>query len=297
MKHPTTVLGIALVSCLSASVMARQGPPPRPAQGAPQGPPSSYPQRPAGDPAEVARGKTIYSVNCGFCHGSDARGGETGPNLIRSQLVLNDKAGELIGPVMTEGRLEKGMPKFDLTPAQVKDVAAFVHSFRVGGYDESRMVPPSILVGNATAGAAYFTKTCASCHSVSGDLKGIGARIADAKALQQTWLMPGSARTGFGGGGGPAPAGPPPGGAAAAPPRMTVVVTQFNGTKVEGRLVRIDDFVVTLMDAEGNRRTFRRDGETPKVEVRDRLQPHLDLLPRYTDTDIHDLTAYLVTVK
>lgn len=276
-----------LVSCLSASVLARHSP-----QGAPR---TSYPERAAGDAAEVARGKTIYSVNCGFCHGSDARGGETGPNLIRSQLVLNDKTGELIGPVITEGRLEKGMPKFELTPAQVKDVAAFIHSFRVGGYDISRMVPPSIVVGNATAGAAYFTKTCASCHSVSGDLKGLGTRITDAKALQQTWLMPGSARAGFGGGGGAAQT--PAAGTANTPPRTTVTVTQANGTKVEGRLVRIDDFVVTLTDAEGNRRSFRREGETPKVDVHDRLQPHLDLLPRYTDKDIHDLTAYLVTVK
>jgi cytochrome c oxidase cbb3-type subunit 3 len=250
--------------------------------------------RPTGDPAEVERGKTIYSVNCGFCHGSDARGGETGPNLIRSQLVLNDQAGELMGPVITQGRPEKGMPKFDLTPAQVKDVAAFIHSFRVGGYDVSRMVPPSIVVGDATAGAAYFSKTCASCHSVSGDLKGLATRHSDPKALQQTWLMPGSAR---GGGFGPAPAPASAPGAPAPPPRMTVVVTQFNGTKVEGRLERIDDFVVTLRDAEGNRRTFRRDGDTPKVEVRDRLQPHVDLLPKYSDKDIHDLTAYLVTVK
>lgn len=283
MNRPTLLLVVGITSCLSASVLARQG-----AR-------SAYPQRPDADPAEVARGKTIYSVNCGFCHGSDARGGETGPNLIRSQLVLNDQAGELMGPVITQGRIDKGMPKFELTPAQIKDVAAFIHSFRVGGYDVSRMVPPSIVVGDAKRGAAYFSKTCGTCHSVSGDLKGIGARYSDAKALQQTWLMPGSARGGFGGGGGPTPAPAPSG--APPQPRMTVTVTQFNGVKVEGRLERIDDFSVTLVDADGTRRTFRRDGDTPKVEVHDRLQPHLDLLPKYDDKDIHDLTAYLVTVK
>jgi cytochrome c oxidase cbb3-type subunit 3 len=66
---------------------------------------------------------------------------------------------------------------------------------------------------------------------------------------------------------------------------------------VDGRLIRIDDFFVTLADAEGGQRTFRRDGDSPKVELHDPLKPHKDLLPKYTDTDIHNLTAFLVTVK
>ena len=61
--------------------------------------------------------------------------------------------------------------------------------------------------------------------------------------------------------------------------------------------MRIDDFIVTLMDADGVTHTFRRDGDTPKVEVRDPLQGHKDLLKVYTDKDIHDVTAYLVTLK
>src|SRR5437764_3405004 len=94
--------------------------------------PAAYPQRPPVDPATLDRGKALYGVHCGFCHGSDARGGEGGPNLLRSELVLNDQAGELIATVVQNGRGE--MPKLNLTTAQVSDVAALLHSFKVGGY-------------------------------------------------------------------------------------------------------------------------------------------------------------------
>ena len=246
--------------------------------------PSAYPDRPPADPAVVERGKALYGVNCNFCHGSDARGGEGGPNLLRSELVLNDKNGELITPVVANGRGE--MPPIKVTPAQVSEIATYIHSFRVGGYDISRMVPPSILVGDAKAGEAYFKTTCAGCHSVTGDLKAIGAKFSDPKLLQNGFLMPGGGRGGRGGG--ESPFNVPP---------ATVTVTLAGGKKVEGRLGRIDDFIVTLTDADGAPRTFRRDGDTPKVEIHDPLQPHKDLFRKYTDKDIHNLTAYLVTVK
>ncbi|MCU1236944.1 MAG: cytochrome c, class [Candidatus Solibacter sp.] len=231
----------------------------------------------------VERGKALYGVNCSFCHGSDARGGEGGPNLLRAQVVLDDQNGELILPIVQNGRPDRGMPPINLTTAQVADVAAFVHSFRVGGYDISRMTPPTILVGNAKAGEAYFKSACASCHSVTGDLKGIGAKYADPKTLQNTMLLPGGGRGGRGGGGGG--------------PVVTVSVTPAAGAKVDGRLVRIDDFIVTLALADGTQRTFRRDGDVPKVELHDPLAKHRELLGKYTDNDIHNLTAYLVTVK
>ena len=225
------------------------------------------------------RGKALYGVHCNFCHGSDARGGEGGPNLLRSELVLNDQNGEALTPVIRNGRGE--MPRLDLNPAQISDIAAYIHAFPVGGYDASRMVPPSILVGDPKAGEAYFAKTCSSCHSVSADLKGIATKITDAKRLQQTWLMPGSGR-GFG-----PPSGTP----------STVTVTFANGSKQEGRLVRIDDFLVVLSDAQGNEKTIAYENGSPKVEVHDPLKPHKDLLPKYSDKDIHNVTAYLVTVK
>lgn len=263
-----------------AQTPAPQTPAPTPASppAAPARParPEAYPQREPADPAMVERGKTLYSVTCGFCHGSDARGGENnGPNLLRSEIVLMDQKGEKIAPVVQNGRPDRGMPKFDLTTAQIADIAAYVHSFRVGGYDISRMTPPSILVGDAKAGQTFFTATCTKCHSLTGDLAGIGGRFTDAKMLQQHWLLPRGAKL----------------------QPTTVTVTLPSGEKVEGRLRRIDDFVVSLALTDGTMRSFSRDGEVPKVEVHDPLAPHKDLLRTYSDKNIHDLTAYLVTVK
>lgn len=240
---------------------------------------NAYPQR-TPDAAAVARGKKTYDVNCALCHGEDARGGDMGPNLIRGDVVLNDKDGDLIGQVLQTGRLPEGMPKFDFTAAQISDIAAFLHSFRVAGYDASRNRPPSVVVGDAKAGAVYFQTKCGSCHSATGDLKGIGTRVSDGRTLQQRWLMPP-----VGGRGGNT-------GAVA-----TVTVTLPSGQRVEGRLGRIDDFIVTLAAADGTQQTFRRDGDNPRVEIHDPLQPHKDLLRVYSDKDIHDVTAYLVTLK
>jgi len=231
----------------------------------------------------IERGRALYGVNCQFCHGSDARGGEGGPNLLRAEIVLNDQNGELIASVVQKGRIDQGMPKFPMTNAQVADIAAFLHSFRVAGYDNSRMKPPTIVVGDAAAGEAYFKTKCSSCHSVTGDLKGIGAKYAEPRDLQQTFVMPG------GGGRGRGPSGNVP--------PTTVTVTLPSGQKVEGRLIRVDDFIVTLADTDGTQHTFRRDGNNPKVEIHDPLQQHKALLGVYSDKDIHNLTAYLVTVK
>ncbi len=241
--------------------------------------PPMFPTRPPGDPAMIARGKALYGVNCNFCHGSDARGGEGGPNLLRSELVLNDQNGERIATVVQNGRGE--MPKLNLSREQVAEVAAFIHSFQVGGYDASRMVPPSILVGKASAGEAVFKMKCASCHSVTGDLKGLASKITDPKMLQNILIMPSSA-----GSHSPIKLSP-----------VTVTVTLDSGQKTEGTLVRIDDFLVTLQDADGWVRSFRRDGERPTVEIHDPLAPHRDMLPTYSDDEIHNLTSYLETLK
>src|ERR1700743_1491851 len=103
-------------------------------------------------PLAVARGQKIYDVNCALCHGEDARGGDMGPNLIRGDVVMNDKDGESIGPGVQTGRLAEGMPKFEFTKAQTSDIASFLHSFRVAGYDGSRKRPDTIVVGDAKAG-------------------------------------------------------------------------------------------------------------------------------------------------
>jgi mono/diheme cytochrome c family protein len=250
-------------------------------------PRTAYPTRPPADPVVLERGKALYGVHCVFCHGAEARGGDGGgPNLLRSEMVLRDQNSELIAPIVQKGSADGAMPPFNLTPAQISDIATFIHSFKVGGYDVSRVTPPSILVGDAAAGEGTFKAKCGSCHSVTGDLKGFGAKFSDPKQLQQMWLMPAAGGRG---------------GRGAAPvvnvPPTTVTVTLASGQKVEGRLNRIDDFTVSLTEADGTARSFRRDGDSPKVEIHDPLQPHKELLPTYRDKDIHDITAYLVTVK
>jgi len=239
---------------------------------------TGYPSRPPADPVIVERGRLLYSTNCAFCHGADARGGEGGTNLLRSEIVLNDKAGELIGDILRNGL--SAMPKFELNVDQVSDIAAFIHSFRVGGYDVSRFRPDTIVVGDPKAGEAYFKAKCASCHDVSGDLKGFAARIDDERVVQQTWLMPGARGT-----------------RPSKSPVSTVVVSLASGQQLEGQLIRIDDFIVTLRAADATEYTIRRQGQTPKVEVRDPLWQHKDLLRIYTDKDIHNVTAYLESVK
>jgi cytochrome c oxidase cbb3-type subunit III len=254
--------------------------------------PTNFPaqQRPAGDPAVVARGKSLYEINCRSCHGADLRGGEQGgPNLLRAQATLNDKAGELIYPIVREGRRNPGMPQmpsFPLPQDDVKAIAEYIHSVlataqRQGGPPPGPRPVLNLLVGDATAGKTYFDAKCSSCHSVTGDLKGIGGRTTDVMQLQNNWLA------GTSGGG--------RGGGNATP--VTVTVTPPSGPKVEGRLNRIDDFIVIVNLEDGSSRSFRRDGDNPKVEVRDPRDPHRKLLPEYTDKDIHDVTAYLVTLK
>jgi mono/diheme cytochrome c family protein len=233
----------------------------------------------------LERGQGLYSVNCASCHGSEARGGETGPNLIRSAVILDDQNGELLMPIVRAGRPERGMPpRPDLTEPQVSDIAAFLRTLRTSGRDPARNRPATIVVGDAAAGQAYFAATCASCHSATGDLKGIATKYPDPRQLQQVWL----AGTAAGGRGAPPGARPKP---------VTITVTLSSGQQFQGTQARLDDFIVSIVLADGSTRTFPRQGDVPKVEIRDPLQPHRDLVPKYLDRDIHDLTAYLVTVK
>jgi mono/diheme cytochrome c family protein len=209
---------------------------------------------------------------------------------LRSEAVLEDQSGELIAPIIHGSRADKGMPRIDVTDAQISDIAAWLHSLKVA----SRTDPATnidIVRGDAKAGEAYFQKTCASCHSVTGDLNGFASKMPNPKTLQQTWMLPG-------GGGGRGPGGPTaPQLAGLHVPPVTVTVTEPTGEKVSGVMGRIDDFYVGLTEADGTVRGFTRMGDIPKVEIHDPLAPHRELLRKYTDKDIHDITAYLVTLK
>jgi len=250
---------------------------------------SAFPAR-TEDPARVATGKALFSANCSFCHGANAKGGETGPNLTRSHVVLDDKNGELIEPIVHSGRPAKGMPPFTLTSAQVDDIAAFLHSIPVGG-NLATEVTVSSLVGNARAGNAYFNGKggCRNCHSVTGDLARYGAKH-EPRELQSLMVAGGPREM-------PAsyfelqlyiPTG------------TTARITLPSGVVHEGRLTHIDEFNVSIVDpGSGETLSVPRDGTggPPKIEIHNPLQAHLDLLRVYTDTDIHNLTAYLATLK
>lgn len=228
------------------------------AQGPPQGRGGfvAYPPRKV-DTAMAARGKTLYSLHCTFCHGADAHGGDGGgPSLLRSLAVLDDEKGELIGSVVKNG--QGSMPKFALGDDQIADLAEYLHSFPI-----SSRTPPStidILVGDAKAGEAFVAAKCSSCHAAE-KLKAFAARMTDNKAMQQTWLMPGSG----GGRGGNTPSTSPP---------VHVIVTTPSGEKVDGTLVRMDDFVVSLRQGDGTHRSFRTFGTNTKVDIQDPLAPH-----------------------
>jgi cytochrome c oxidase cbb3-type subunit III len=250
--------------------------------------------RPPGDSEQIARGKTLYGINCTGCHGADLRGGDMGgPNLLRSQVALADKDGELILPIIQGSRQDAGMPAVNMSPEDGKAVAAYIRSIeetigRQGMPPSLGVAAPSVLVGNASGGQAYFAAKCAGCHSVTGDLKGIGAAVDDPKALQNLWVSGGG--RGRGGRGAATPG---------VPNARTVMVTVTppSGQSVEGRLVRIDDFLVTVGLADGTIRSFTRKGDVPRVDVRDPMKAHRDMLTEYTDKTMHDVTAYLVTLK
>jgi cytochrome c oxidase cbb3-type subunit 3 len=245
-------------------------------------------QRPPGDPVLIARGTGLYGVHCRACHGVDLRGGDQGgPNLLRSDLVLNDQAGELIGPVIVNGQQGAGrsMPPIRVTQDDARAIAEYIHSVTATMRGQGNPPPGpaavlNVLVGDAAAGEMYFNAKCGACHSATGDLRGIGSRLPDPTTLQNYWISAGGG-LGRGGRGRPIP----------------VTVTSAPGQQVEGTLVRIDDFYVVVELADGTQRTFRREGERPAVDIRDPLEPHKNLLPTYIDKDIHNVTAYLVTLK
>jgi cytochrome c oxidase cbb3-type subunit 3 len=221
-------------------------------------------------------------VNCTFCHGPDARGGDGGgPNLLRSSAMLDDLNGELIGPIVQKGR--GAMQAIPLSNEQIADIAAFLHSIPVSSRTGPSTV--SILVGDAKKGEAYVAQTCTKCHSTTA-LRAFAAKLDDPKTLQQMWLMPGSGGRGFGPNTAPVPR-----------PPITAIVTMPSGERIEGRVEHIDDFTVMLLMADGRRRTITTFGTTARVELRDPLQPHKELLPIYTDSDIHNVTAYLMSLR
>jgi cytochrome c oxidase cbb3-type subunit 3 len=310
-RHASLMAGAALLGLSICAVqLAAQGRAQAPAQepagrgrvAAPGQRGGSFPQfnRPAVDPAIIARGKGLFEANCATCHGADLRGGQLGgPNLLRSQLILSDKSGEAIGPVITGGRPTPPagmppMPAFPLPADSVQAIVHYLHSVLATAGRQGRPpgagqeVPPAaVLIGNAQAGQTYFAANCASCHSATGDLRGIATKAGDPRELQNRWVSGGGGRGGRGAAEAPA----------TAPKPTTVVVTPSSGAPVQGTLVRADDFLVTLITADGTRRTIRRNGDDPKVVITEPMAAHHKFATALKDSDMHNVTAYLWTLK
>jgi mono/diheme cytochrome c family protein len=293
---------VAVLVATGAIMTAAQAPqtPPPPAGGQRGGPPpgrggggmlagAGPSDKPVVDPAAADRGRKIWASECIDCHGTQARGGDKGPNLVRSVVVLRDRYGSQIGPFLKKGHtLQSGTPSANLTDAQVQDVAHFLRQKVNDGLRGSPLFQvQNILTGDPKAGANYFNGDgkCTTCHSPTGNLAGIGTRLEPVD-IQQRFLFPATGRGGRGRG---APAGPNPN-------AVRVTVTLAGGTPITGVLVQMDDFYVTLRNADGAIQTIRR-GPTVKVEKTDPLAFHNQLLDKITDKNMHDVVAYLETLK
>lgn len=232
----------------------------------------------------VARGEAGYKTSCLYCHGDHGKGGMAGPDLTRSSITMHDEDGVSYGQYV-KGDVHTKAVKIDLAQNQIADIAAYIHSRVIETSGRGQIHLDKMLTGDPKAGEAYFNGAggCSKCHSPTGDLKGVGAKY-DPATLQDRIVLP---RGGVGRG--PA-TGPPPN-------IITATVTTPDGKTYKGLPMRYTDFDVTLRFDDGTTRTWARENGIPKVELTDPLQAHVDIMTRLKDSDMHNLTAYLATLK
>jgi cytochrome c oxidase cbb3-type subunit 3 len=220
-------------------------------------------------------GESLFAKNCAFCHGRDAGGGEEGPDLTRSKLVADDVGGDKIGPVVLNGRQEKGMPRFKLADQEVKDLAAYVHAEKKLAESQKggrRGVDVADLqTGNAEAGKTYFNGAgkCASCHLPAGDLAGVASRYEGLK-LEERLLYPRGVVA-------------------------SITVSLPSGEKIVGKVAYQDEFNIGMRDANGWYHSWPVGAV--KFSIDAPAAAHAELLDKYTDDDIHNLMAYLQTLR
>ncbi|HEV2380273.1 MAG TPA: c-type cytochrome [Terriglobia bacterium] len=223
----------------------------------------------------VRQGAQQFQQSCGFCHGPDATGAR-GPDLVRSKVVADDENGNLIGDVIRQGRPDKGMPALPLNSSQIQAIAAYLHDRAREGLESARLpkeYPLSkLLTGNAEAGKAYFEGAggCKTCHSPTGDLKGVASKYSPLE-LEAQMLYPEHA------------------------PPTTVTAVLPSGERVKGILEHFDEFTVALRDDSGWQRSFSRD--EVMLEMDDPLGAHKKLLVKISEKELHDLFAYMETLK
>ncbi len=276
LKSISALAGITLLSALSASAQY----PPRP--------PKPTPEQLAAE----QQGKALFQQNCAVCHGANLTGGR-GPDLIRSDLTRQDKNGDLIGPVVSQGRIEKGMPAFSqLSQSQIADLVAYIHAQIVvfdlhtrvpGGYPND--IPPSQLAtGSADAGKEFFYGAghCSECHSPTGDLAHIASRYADPTTLEQVFINPAGTlafsatyRKGV---------------------TITATITLKNGQTMEGPLLENGGGYVSIQGSDGWTHTWPRN-DVKSVAVHNPVQAHIDMIPKWNNEEMHNMFTYLETLK
>lgn len=225
---------------------------------------------PVPDRAAAARGAPLFEQTCAVCHGKSARGA-MGPSLITSDRVLTDQHGEQLVPFLKKGSPENGMPAFaTMSDQQLTDIAEFLHLqvedvANRGGYKAL-----NILVGSAPKGKAYVERHCMSCHTAD-TFAHIASKFRSPEQLQRNWIWP------------------------ARDAGLTAEVRTPNGT-ISGRVTQISDFRITLVDKSGQTHTIDRD---PGIEVKihDQLAAHEQIVMTLGNDDMHNVTAYLETLK
>ena len=278
----TWITGILIFSAPLAHGQPNSQRPPAPPQ---TQSPASRPRPKSATPqtytaAQVREGEVRFGAQCGFCHGKDAAGGESGPDLTRAELVAQDVRGDKVGPVIRAGRPNAGMPSFNsLSEDELSAIVGFLHSqmdkFAELGGGRRSVEPADLATGNAAAGREYFNGNgkCSSCHSATGDLAGIGKRLQGLNLLRRMLYPsgnPGSTQT-----------------------RATFLLK--SGQTVAAPVAAADEFTVTVLDPLGARQTYQR--SAVKVQIDDPLSAHFDQLRKYTDADMHNVYAYLETLK
>ncbi len=283
----TLILSIALIAPGLAIAQGTEGPAASPPKAAPR----SSKQSPASEPPpqtvtpqsypveQIHAGESRFVSQCGFCHGRDAAGGETGPDLTRSKLVAEDNHGDKIGPLVRGGRPRQGMPAFNLSERDLNAIVAFIHDQKtkaeaLGGGRRS-VEAEDLASGNADAGRRYFNGAggCSACHSPSGDLAGIASRFEGLDLLRRMLYPSGR----------PTPA----------PPTATVWLP--SGQTITGPLSSEDEFTIVVLNPAGELQSYEK--SAVKFAIKDPLSAHFDQLATYTDEDMHNVYAYLATLK
>jgi cytochrome c oxidase cbb3-type subunit III len=290
MRMKTIWVSVAAFLGAAILIAGQSGQPPGPAERA-KGAPRDRTRSPASrvgprtvteqtySSEDIRRGEVKFGSECGFCHGRDAAGGETGPDLTRSQLVAEDNRGDKIGPMVRAGAPDKGMPAFAIGAADLSAIVAFIHDRKTNSESlaggRRTVDADDLATGDAEAGRRYFNAAggCSRCHSPSGDLARIASRYEGLTLLRRMLY----------------PSGPPT-------PRLpTITLTLASGEIVSGPLAGQDEFTVTVLDKAGKRQTYNK--TSVKFKIDDPLSAHFDQLGKYTDADMHNVFTYLNTLK